>query len=82
MKIKVSLIGLLSIFVLFSSALMTGQSHKLPAPKMASDVDALGVPPPPGLKVPIDLGIPGVMAGGLFIGIYFLRNRKITSPTR
>ncbi|MEP6261229.1 MAG: hypothetical protein ABJ092_06600 [Gillisia sp.] len=37
-------------------------------------------PPPPGLVVPIDFGIPGVMAGGLVIGIYFLRNKKVISP--
>lgn len=81
MKTKDPLISLLSIFLLFWSVSMAGQSHNLPSPTSASDPEGVGIPPPPGLKVPIDFGIPGVMAGGLLIGIYFLRNRIVTTPT-
>ena len=73
MKMKDSLISLLSIFLLFWSYSGVAQEEIPPEP---------GVPPPPGLVVPIDFGIPGVMAGGLLIGIYFLRNRIVTTPTR
>ena len=77
MKMKDSLISLLPIFLVFWSVSMAAQSKDLPPPQMQSGV---GIPPPPGL--PIDFGIPGVMAGGVLIGIYFLRNRNVTSPNR
>ncbi len=70
MKMKVSLTGLLWVFLMLWSPFSGVAQEEVPEP---------GVPPPPGLIVPIDFGIPGVMAGGLVIGIYFLRNRKVTS---
>ena len=73
MRIKATLISLLSIFMLLWSYSGAAQEESPPEP---------GGPPPPGLIVPIDFGIPGVMAGGLLIGIYFLRNRNVTSQNR
>lgn len=67
------------MFLLFWSVKVTAQSHQLPSPQMSTSDDTNN-PPPPGLIVPIDFGIPGVMAGGLIIGIYFLRNKRTISP--
>lgn len=77
MRIKVTLFSLLSIFMLFWSHSGAAQED-LPPPEIMATEN----PPPPGLIVPIDFGIPGMMAGGLLIGIYFLRNRNVTAPTR
>ena len=64
------------IFIFFSVIYSYGQKkHKLPEPQIVANSTP---PPPPGL--PIDFGIPGAVAGGLLIGIYFLRNRKVISP--
>jgi len=51
------------------------QSHKLPQPQMTA-FNSPSAPPPPGL--PIDIGVPGLTAAGLALGIYFLRIRKIS----
>ena len=79
MKIKAALLCFLSIFVLLWSYSGMAQTELPPPEIMAMDSPP---PPPPGLAVPIDFGIPGVMAGGLLIGIYFLRNRNVTTPNR
>jgi len=44
---------------------MVIMAQNLPEPQ------AMNNPPPPGLVVPIDMGIPGLIIGGLLIGFYF-----------
>jgi len=49
-------------------------THKLPEPQMTTESASCCLPPPVGL--PIDIGVPGLIAAGLGIGIYFLRPKK------
>ena len=84
MKTKVLLLNFMPVFLALWSVVAEAQNHKLPPPEMTTSGSSPGVPPPPP-GLPIDFGIPGVMAGGLLIGIYFLRNRSnrnVTGPTR
>ena len=74
MKTKVLLLSFITVFMVLWSVTCTAQKNKLPPPEMSST----NIPPPYGL--PIDFGIPGVIAGGLIIGIYFLRNKKVKVP--
>ena len=65
---------------MFWSISLTAQTHNLPSPQMATEDDDVG-PPPPGLVVSIDPGIPMVMMAGIVLGIYFLRKDKPTDLT-
>ena len=77
MKMKDSLISLLSIFLLFSSNYSMAQSDLPPPEIMAMNTP----PPPPGLVVPIDSNISLLIAAGLGLGIFFLvssRKKELT----
>ncbi len=63
MRIKTIPKCILSVIVCFWSMVIMAQN--LPEPQ------AMNNPPPPGLVVPIDMGIPGLIIGGLLIGFYF-----------
>jgi len=62
--------------MMFLSMISWGQPqvHKLPEPQMSVESDS-SPPPPPGL--PIDFIVPGLIAGGLAIGIYYIRVKKL-----
>ena len=63
-----------SVIVMLLSIISWGQtkSHKMPEPQMVTSSGT--PPPPPGL--PIDFGVPALIAGGLALGIYFLRPKN------
>lgn len=56
------------------SGYATGQKKQLPTPGEGK----MNNPPPPGLVVSIDPGIPVLLVGGIVLGVYFLRKRKLT----
>ncbi len=77
MKINFFAKCILSVIILFWSGLSMAQTNKLPEPQMETSDDGIG-PPPPGLVVSIDEGIPIVLTVGIGVGIYFLRKVKPT----
>ena len=74
MKAKFSVILFWSILLCFLSFKSHSQDHYLPDPQMAAGP---GVPPPPGLVVPIDSKMILLAAAGGILGIYVLRPKAL-----
>ncbi len=72
---KFKAIHILLLTLLFCVATESyGQSHNLPQPQMDSHDSGPGIPPPVGL--PIDFGISALIAAGLGLGVFHLKNKK------
>ncbi|MBZ9630870.1 hypothetical protein LB465_08770 [Salegentibacter sp. LM13S] len=72
MRVKVKHIIALVVFgLLLSNATLFAGGDQYPPPP---NIEASSPPPPVGL--PIDFGISALIAAGLGLGIYHIRNRK------
>lgn len=69
MKVKNYKKGFLTALMILLSIFSFAQN--VPEPESPT-----GNPPPPGLVVPIDMGIPWLIFAGLVLGIYFRNNTK------
>ena len=57
--------------MIVSTMNLSAQKHNMPEPQMSTKQ---AVPPPPGL--PIDFGISALIAAGLGLGVFHLKNKK------